>query len=119
MTRDGLLSVYEYAEFVANNIKNETSDNLLNTILMVTNGYVSLFSTKSVSSNQLYPLLFKAIYELLIKTDPTNTNRAVLLKENLINFGKLSEDGKTDNFAPILDWFYGKNEALKPFELGL
>jgi len=70
-----------------------------------------------VRQDILYPKLFDATLKLLSNTDPSKTNRIVVLRENLIRYADVGAQTDVDNLKQLLDWFHGNHEQLKKVEL--
>ena len=116
MVRDGQLSAYKFSEIVVQSLPKEPSDSILNNILTYVNSSFE-FSPSVLNRNVLKPKLFECTLKVLLSTEKSNSNRIVLLVENLIGFASFADKRNIDNVAKIIDWFDGKDNDLKDFEL--
>jgi aminopeptidase N len=117
MTRDGQLSIYEFIEVAVNAIHHEPSDSILTTIFGFCSAGAPNYAPKHIRQDILYPKLFDATLKLLVNTDPSQTNRIVVLRENLIRYADVGANTDVDNLKQLLEWFHGTHEQLKKVEL--
>jgi len=119
MVRDAQLSSYDFVTIVVRTLPEENSDLNLTSILNYTNEVIGSYAPAVLRANILCPMLFPIIKEKLLKCDPNNKNRIILLKENLISYARYGKEKNVDNIQELISWFEGKNEDLKQFELTL
>jgi len=116
MVRDGKLSAYKFIDIAIGAIPSETSDSTLSNILNYIVGSFE-YSPSIVNENVLKPKMFTSTLNILKATDKLNTNRIVLLRENLIRFASVGDRRTVDNFARLIDWLEGTDLELKEFNL--
>jgi aminopeptidase N len=118
MVRDGKLPSYDFVEIAIQAIPNEPNDTTLNNILTFSSACTE-YSPQALNENILKPKLFDCVVKTLLNTDKSNTNRVVLLRENVITFASYGDKRNVDNLSKLLSWLNGTNDELKDHELDL
>ena len=116
MVRDGQLSAYKFIQIVLETVPAESNDTTLNNVL----GYVTEsfdYSPRVLNDNVLRPKLFDLTLKMLQKTEKSNANRIVLLREKLIGFASFGEKKNIDNISRLINWFEGRDSDLKDVNL--
>lgn len=113
MARDGKLSSEEYIDIFISAISKETSDENIKTSFMYIEGALVNFTPK-IYQEVLSRRLFDFSLQFLLQTDPSNLNRMLIIRDKVVSFARDIPSIKT-----LVDWYYGRNESLKPYPIGL
>jgi len=111
MIRDAQISSLDLLDVVSRSLFSENGDLNLNNIYTFIAGAVEFYTPSKARSLFRYKL-FDLTHKLLAQTDPSNSNRVVLLREKLIEF---ADDDS--HIELLLNWYHGKHEPLNKIEL--
>ena len=111
MTRDAQISSLDLLDVVSNSLFEENGDLNLNNVYTFIAGAVEFYTPSKARSLFRYKL-FDLTHKLLTQTDPSNSNRLVLLREKLIEF---ADDDR--HIEILLKWFNGEHAPLNDIKL--
>ena len=114
MVRDGLFSSLDFVNLVCDNMRAETDEINLQTILSCCDGAVDTYTPKKLRQLPKFKL-FDSIYNSLLESlkSEEKKNRSMILLNRLFN-------NVTDysHFKILFDWLNGENKEMKAISVG-